>query len=224
LLVPNANSGHVLGLIPRPADGIVIGSEGSPCKVCRLLRLPGFDFVHGVSDNNACEQEKGGVCVSTLDGLAPFASAPRSEAGGRAAAYRRRPMGRFRTASPETGGPAFGGLNNDRNYMRVAIGEPPAPHKKVLRGSRTAREKLGETGRLNSEPTCYINKLGNRRAPLTFAHTISGAGRQRTTLRSAVFHRRRNSPGRRGSSLWRCSGSNRPDSRRRSDRRRRSDH
>jgi hypothetical protein len=37
------------------------------------------------------------------------------------------------------------------NEQHAEAGEPPALHRNVLRGARTAMEKLGETGLLNFE-------------------------------------------------------------------------
>ncbi len=46
------------------------------------------------------------------------------------------------------------------NEERAKAGEPPAPHKNVMRGARTAMEKLGESVRLNFEPVEYLDKHG----------------------------------------------------------------
>jgi hypothetical protein len=57
--------------------------------------------------------------------------------------------------------------------MPVAIaGHPPAQHKNVLQATRKAMEKLGEIGRLNFQPSSYVNKQSKSQPLIRFSHNV----------------------------------------------------
>jgi hypothetical protein len=58
------------------------------------------------------------------------------------------------------------------NEERAKVGEPPARHDNVLRATRTAREKLGESARLNFEPGEYMDKNGQMRRLIRFSDDV----------------------------------------------------
>jgi len=58
------------------------------------------------------------------------------------------------------------------NEERAKAGEPQARHDNVLRGARTAMEKLGETALLNFEQGHYADKNGQMRPLIRFSHDV----------------------------------------------------
>jgi len=58
------------------------------------------------------------------------------------------------------------------NEERAKAGETPARHKNVLQATRTAMEKLGESARLNFQPSEYMDKNGQMRRLIQFSEDV----------------------------------------------------